>query len=212
MSKDNNKHVTMWNSWSKSRFGKPVYDLWLEKYLPLFNQEETILDLGCGIGANTRYLIEQGYLVLSCDYSLPALKNIDQYIPNSQTKYLNMNDPFPFKNNSFSTIVADISLHYFVDQKTIQIMKEIKRILKPGGYLIARVSSVNDTYNISNDDDPDSRYHDYGSYGQRYFNEADLYRYFGLIGDFEYQEVMMTRDEPYYSYPKALYQVLVKKK
>ncbi|WP_296880605.1 hypothetical protein [Thomasclavelia sp.] len=43
-------------------------------------------------------------------------------------------------------------------------MEEIKRILKPGGYLIARVSRVNDAYNISNDD-PDFRYHDYGSYG-----------------------------------------------
>ena len=44
-------------------------------------------------------------------------------------------------------------------------MKEIKRILKQGGYLIARVSSIYDYYNVSNDDNPDSRYYDYGSYG-----------------------------------------------
>ena len=212
MSKDNNKHVAMWNSWSKSRFGKPVYDLWLEEYLPLFDKSEIILDLGCGIGANTRYLIEQGYSVLSCDYSNEALRNIDQFIDKSKTKYLNMNDSFPFDDDSFSIIIADISLHYFTDKKTIQIMKEIKRILKHGGYLIARVSSINDSYNVSDDDNPDSRYYDYGSYGQRYFNEMDLNRYFGLIGDFEFREVLMTRNEPFYSYPKALYQVLVNKK
>lgn len=211
MRKDNNYHVKMWDSWSKSRFGKPVYDLWLSEYLPLFKKSETILDLGCGIGANTLYLIEKGYSVLSCDYSKEALKNIDQFIEKSNTKYLNMNNSFPFDDESFSIIIADISLHYFTDEKTIQIMKEIKRVLKYGGYLIARVSSIHDAYNVNEDENPDSRYIDYGCYGQRYFNEQDLERYFGLIGDYQFREVLMTRDEEFYSYPKALYQILVNK-
>lgn len=212
MSKDNNQHLSMWNGWSGSRRGIPVYDLWLQEYLPLLKYDEMILDLGCGIGANTRYLIEQGFQVLSCDYSLEALKNVKEFIKGSQTKYLNMNDPFPFNDDSFKVIVADISLHYFLDTKTIQIMKEIRRILKPDGILLARVSSIHDTFNVSNDDDPDSRYHDYGSYGQRYMNESDLKRYFGLIGDFEYREVTMVRDEPYYRHPKKLYQLKVCKR
>ncbi len=212
MSKDNNQHLSMWNGWSGSRRGIPVYDLWLQEYLPLLKYDEMILDLGCGIGANTRYLIEQGFQVLSCDYSLEALKNVKEFIKGSQTKYLNMNDPFLFNDDSFKVIVADISLHYFLDTKTIQIMKEIRRILKPDGILLARVSSIHDTFNVSNDDDPDSRYHDYGSYGQRYMNESDLKRYFGLIGDFEYREVTMVRDEPYYRHPKKLYQLKVCKR
>lgn len=212
MSKDNNQHLSMWNGWSGSRRGIPVYDLWLQEYLPLLKYDEMILDLGCGIGANTRYLIEQGFQVLSCDYSLEALKNVKKFIKGSQTKYLNMNDPFPFNDDSFKVIVADISLHYFLDTKTIQIMKEIRRILKPDGILLARVSSIHDAFNVSNDDDPDSRYHDYGSYGQRYMNESDLKRYFGLIGDFEYREVTMVRDEPYYRHPKKLYQLKVCKR
>lgn len=212
MSKDNNQHLSMWNGWSGSRRWIPVYDLWLQEYLPLLKYDEMILDLGCGIGANTRYLIEQGFQVLSCDYSLEALKNVKEFIKGSQTKYLNMNDPFPFNDDSFKVIVADISLHYFLDTKTIQIMKEIRRILKPDGILLARVSSIHDTFNVSNDDDPDSRYHDYGSYGQRYMNESDLKRYFGLIGDFEYREVTMVRDEPYYRHPKKLYQLKVCKR
>ena len=211
MSKDNNQHLSMWNGWSGSRRGIPVYDLWLQEYLPLLKYDEMILDLGCGIGANTRYLIEQGFQVLSCDYSLEALKNVKEFIKGSQTKYLNMNDPFPFNDDSFKVIVADISLHYFLDTKTIQIMKEIRRILKPDGILLARVSSIHDAFNVSNDD-PDSRYHDYGSYGQRYMNESDLKRYFGLIGDFEYREVTMVRDEPYYCHPKKLYQLKVCKR
>lgn len=93
MSKDNNQHLSMWNGWSGSRRGIPVYDLWLQEYLPLLKYDEMILDLGCGIGANTRYLIEQGFQVLSCDYSLEALKNVKEFIKGSQTKYLNMNDP-----------------------------------------------------------------------------------------------------------------------
>ncbi|MBQ7649341.1 MAG: methyltransferase domain-containing protein, partial [Victivallales bacterium] len=40
-----------------------------------------ILDLGCGIGANTQYLIERGYHVLSADYSREALKSIERLQP-----------------------------------------------------------------------------------------------------------------------------------
>ena len=71
--------LSMWNSWSKSRKGKPVYDQWLDEYLRIINQDDTILDLGCGNGANTLYLIERGYQVLSVDYALEALQNVKDF-------------------------------------------------------------------------------------------------------------------------------------
>ena len=41
-------------------------------------------------------------------------------------------------------LIADLSLHYFDENITKNIMREIKRILAPNGYLIARVNSVED--------------------------------------------------------------------
>ncbi len=86
--------------------------------------------MGCGIGADTLYLTERGFNVLSCGFSTEALNNIRDSIPKSKVMYLDMIDKFPFKDESFSLIIADLSLHYFDNETTIHIMKEIRRILK----------------------------------------------------------------------------------
>ena len=142
----NNGFVKMWDNRSKRRSSVPVYDLWLDEYKNILdeNKDNEILDLGCGIGADTLYLLERGYNVLSCDFSVEALKSIENNIPNSKTLYLDMMKKFPIADKKYSLIIADLSLHYFNNETTIHIMKEIKRILKDGGVLLARVASVND--------------------------------------------------------------------
>ena len=208
----NKKALSMWNGWSKGRHGKPIYDLWLDDYskdLEKFN-ESKFLDLGCGIGADTQYLIERGYKVISVDYSKEAINNINLNIKGGEGKILDMNEKFTFDDNSFYLIIADISLHYFNEEKTKHIMNEIKRILKKNGILLARVSSINDKYyGAGSGDEIEERFYDHGSYSQRYFNEDDLKKYFGIIGKFSFVEKGMTRKEAYYSMPKMLYHVRV---
>lgn len=51
---------------------------------------------------------------------------------------------FPIADKKYSLIIAYLSLHYFNNETTIHIMKEIKRILKDGGVLLAIVALVND--------------------------------------------------------------------
>ena len=208
----NKKALSMWNGWSKSRSGKPIYDLWLDDYksdLEKFKNSK-FLDLGCGIGADTLYLIERGYKVISVDYSKEAINNILSNIKGSEAKILDMNEKFTFENNSFNLIIADISLHYFNEEKTKNIMNEIKRILNKNGILICRVSSINDKYyGAGSGTEIEKRYYDHGSYAQRYFNEDDLNKFFSIIGKFTFVEKAMTRKEAYYSKPKMLYQVRV---
>lgn len=86
----NNGFVKMWDNWSKRRSSVHVYDLWLDEYKNILqeNKDNEILDLGCGIGADTLYLLERGYNVLSCDFSVEALKSIENNIPNSEKFYL----------------------------------------------------------------------------------------------------------------------------
>lgn len=85
----NNGFVKMWDNRSKRRSSVPVYDLWLDEYKNILqeNKDNEILDLGCGIGADTLYLLERGYNVLSCDFSVEALKSIENNIPNSKTLF-----------------------------------------------------------------------------------------------------------------------------
>ena len=210
----NNGFVKMWDNWSKRRSSVPVYDLWLDEYKDILeqNKDKEILDLGCGIGADTLYLLERGYNVLSCDFSNEALKSIQDNIPNSKTLYLDMMKDFPVEDNTYSLIIADLSLHYFDNETTIHIMKEIKRILKKGGILLSRVASVNDfNFGAGAGKQLEKNYYFEGDYTKRFFDLEDVNKFFGIIGSVEAEETQMTRNEEEYSKAKKLYKVKVKK-
>lgn len=211
----NDGFVKMWDNWSKRRSGVPVYDLWLDEYKNILdeNKDNEILDLGCGIGADTLYLLERGYNVLSCDFSVEALKSIENNIPNSKTLYLDMMKKFPIDDKKYSLIIADLSLHYFNNETTIHIMKEIKRILKDGGVLLARVASVNDfNFGAGQGEKQENNCYFEGAYTKRFFDLEDVNKYFSIIGDVEARETQMTRDEEEYSKPKVLYTIKVEKR
>lgn len=214
MNNGNRGYIDMWDKWTKGRVGVPAYDNWLDDYKDILeeNKENEILDLGCGVGADTLYLLERGFKVLSCDFSNEALKSVQENIPGSKIKYLNMLDKFPFEDETFSIIVADLSLHYFDDETTIHIMNEIKRVLKNNGVLLARVATVKDfNFGAGVGEELEKNYYFEGDYAKRFFEQVDVDKYFGIIGNVESSEKNMIRDEKEYLKPKKLYQIKVTK-
>ena len=189
----NNGYIEIWENWSKKRYGILNYDNWLDKYNEILieNKNNEIVDLGCGVGADTLYLIERGYDVLSCDFSYEAMKNIEDNIKGSKTQYLNMLNKFPFKDNSKNLIIADLSLHYFNTLDTIHIMNEIKRVLKPNGILLARVASIKDVNHGADCDEMIEK--NYGiafGYAKRFFDEEDINKFFVIIVKIEKQKIL----------------------
>ena len=67
------------------------------------------------------------------------------FAKNNKPKYDEWLDEFPFEDNSTDLVIADLSLHYFKEKDTNRIISEIKRILKPNGYLFFRLNSTNST-------------------------------------------------------------------
>ena len=118
---------------------------------------------------------------------------------------------FPIKDNSYSLIIADLSLHYFDKETTIHIMSEIKRILRKGGILLSRVASVNDyNFGAGLGEQLEKNYYFEGDYTKRFFNLEDVNKYFGIIGNVKAEETQMTRNEIEYLKPKMLYKIKVK--
>lgn len=116
---------------------------WLDKYKEIINKIEgnNAVDLGCGIGQDTKWLIDNGFDVISCDISNIALEKLKELIQNSKTLQIDMRETLPFKENSINLVNADLSIHYFCMKDTIRIFNEINRILTPNGILIGRVNS-----------------------------------------------------------------------
>ena len=116
---------------------------WIDKYKEIINKVEgnNAVDLGCGIGQDTKWLIDNGFDVISCDISNIALEKLKELIPNSETLQIDIQETLPFKENSINLVNADLSIHYFYMKDTIKIFNEINRILTPNGILIGRVNS-----------------------------------------------------------------------
>ncbi len=210
-----NGYLSMWDGWSKRRAGVPVYDNWLDEYKDILERHKDIpiLDLGCGLGANTLYLKERGYKVVAADFSEEALKSIRKNIGDVETININLLNDFPLRNGTYFVVIADLCLHYFDDQTTKNIMKEIKRILVDDGVLLARVARVDD-YNFGACEGEEVEHHFYfeGDYTKRFFDEEDVKKYFSIVGDVLYEKTSMVRDEEEYSKEKRLFKVKAMKR
>lgn len=120
-----------------------IKESWLEKFIAEINKVEskTAIDLGCGIGQDTKWLLDKGFDVVSGDFSDRALNKLKEIIPNSKTMQIDIKEKLPFEDNSIGLINANLSIHYFSMENTIKIFNEIRRVLKPNGLFVGRVNS-----------------------------------------------------------------------
>ena len=119
-------------------------DLWVDKYLKVINSipKGKVLDLGCGLGQYTKYFIDKGFEVVSADISAEVLNRLKQTIEKANIIQLDMAKELPFEDNTFNLVFANLAIHYFDENTTQRLMKEVKRILKDGGYFIGSVNST----------------------------------------------------------------------
>ena len=121
---------------------------------------------------------------------------------------LDISEPLPFANDSFDLIVADLSLHYFDEKTTENIMGEIERILTQNGCLLARVNSIYDVNHGAGDGEKiEDNYYFVGGYNKRFFTIEDAERFFSIIGNVKAKEENMSK----YNKPKMVIEVEVEK-
>lgn len=176
---DNNQ---FWDNIYKSNTVKKLtYDLWLDRHIDILekSKDEEIIDLGCGIGGDTLYLMEKGYKVISCDYSEEALKILNETMPGAKTVQMDISKTLPFEDESIGLIIADLSLHYFDCETTKNIVEEIRKVLKPNGYLLGRVNSINDfNYGAGSGKEIENNFYLTEEGYKRFFSEEDIRCYF----------------------------------
>ena len=185
----------MWNKNHLNNMGDEIkYDNWLEKYMKFFNKESKILELGCGLGNNAKFLAEHGIYEVATDLSEIAVNYVKTQIPQTEVQILDLTKPFQFEDNSFDIVIADLCLHYFSSDMTIKIMNEIKRVLKNGGRLFARVNSTKDlNHGAGQGKKLEENYYFVEGYNKRFFDERDTKKFFGTIGDCLAKEGTMER-------------------
>lgn len=113
-----------------------------------FTKEMKILDAGCGEGRNTVYFINQGYSIFGIDpnelaiqYCRYQAKSLD---PNYDTHRFQLGrlEEIPFHNQAFDAVICSAVLHFAETVDNFwQMISEIHRVLKPGGFFWFRMST-----------------------------------------------------------------------
>lgn len=102
---------------------------------------ETILDLGAGVGWASRYFAEKGCKVIATDivddqwyglgHSWAIMEDAGVYF----NPLLMDGERLAFPNDTFDIVFFCAALHHF--ERFDQVLKQVNRVLKPGGRLIA---------------------------------------------------------------------------
>jgi SAM-dependent methyltransferase len=97
-----------------------------------------ILDAGCGSGPLFAALRERGALVTGFDSSAGMLEVARRRLgDDADLQLADLGGPLPFPDDAFDDVVASLVLHYLEDWGPA--LAELRRVLKPGGRLIASV-------------------------------------------------------------------------
>ncbi len=103
-----------------------------------------IADLGCGPGHATHYLHEQGCDVVGVDLSLGMLAEAHRRQPDLLFIQGDLR-ALPFPAGTFAGAVAFYTLIHLDPIDLPAVLREIRRILVPGGYLLVGFHQGNET-------------------------------------------------------------------
>jgi ubiquinone/menaquinone biosynthesis C-methylase UbiE len=99
-----------------------------------------VLELGSGTGDGLIPFVEKGYEVSGVEISPTAVNWANEKFArlglNSKFVEGNIAEKIPFADASFDVVLDGACLHCILDEDRKVVFQEIKRVLKPGGFLL----------------------------------------------------------------------------
>ncbi|MBH8573321.1 class I SAM-dependent methyltransferase [Nostocaceae cyanobacterium CENA369] len=96
------------------------------------NSDNQVLDLCCGSGQSTQFLVKSSQNVTGLDASPLSLRRAQQNVP--EAAYVEaFAEKMPFADNLFDVVHTSVALHEMQSEQLQKIINEVYRVLKPGG-------------------------------------------------------------------------------
>lgn len=134
---------------SAFQFGRKKIEEALLGFLDDLDKDRFILDVGCGTGYFTNLIRRQGFYCIGIDRSENMIKIGKGLYPDIPVKIADARN-LSFADNSFDAVISIEVLRYFQERESL--LKEIHRVLKPGGYIFITAAPLfsSNTYGIYN--------------------------------------------------------------
>ena len=102
-------------------------------------QGRRVLDIGCGAGVLAEALMSSGAEVSGFDASQEMIALARKRLGGSaDLRVSRLGEPLPYEDDSFDDAVSSLVFHYLPDWSLA--LREVRRVLKPGGRLIMSVN------------------------------------------------------------------------
>ena len=118
---------------------------WIEgtdSFISLLQPGASVLDVGCGGGVKSKYLLEKGLQVTGIDFSENMIKIAKDFVPAAKFSVADITKPLDFPE-LFDGIFAQAVLLHIPKKEIGGVLKNVIKVLKPEGYLYVAVKSPN---------------------------------------------------------------------
>lgn len=130
----------------KNKFGTQAenYTKYRLPYIPELSQtlfsllaqkKGKILDVACGTGKSTEFLVSDNFEVYALDHDPLMIEEAKKQakLKNLSIEYkIGLVEDLPYKDEEFEAVTVGTAFHWFANEKALS---EMKRVLKPGGLL-----------------------------------------------------------------------------
>ena len=133
------------SAWFTPRAPDQAVRRWGETLLRSGSQH--VLDVGCGGGRHVVYLMRLGLQVTAGDLSAPALEETRRWLAreglSARLVQFDMT-ALPFADATFDAVLSVNVLHHAQPVEARMAVREVARVLRPGGLLLAVVAGPGD--------------------------------------------------------------------
>lgn len=176
---------------------------------PYFISHSYILELGCGVGRDAEFFAKCGHNIIATDASEIVIEQDRKHFADSGIKFdvLDMLNSLPYPDNTFDVVYANLSLHYYSNDDTKRIVKDIKRVLKADGLLAFACKSVENLELGNGEEVEESVYVSGSGHVRHLFSEAYTKQLLDGLFDIEHLDVI---DEVYNEQESSILRCIAK--
>lgn len=122
----------------EGKFVKRMYEPLLEELLK--EEDGTVLDVGCGNGNILLQLVNGKRVLYGVDFSDTMVDECKKKLGDNAQIMVADAEHLPFSDGTIDTLLCNASFHHYIHPA--QVLREMKRILKPNGKLFIGESYV----------------------------------------------------------------------